>query len=97
MTREEIRAEALDRIARVLFARSGWPAPWSEVQQRVHRKAAAEFVAAIDDLLPTGEEWGVRAGSGVRAVSESGVLHLRVAGAEPTICKRYVHEWRDAR
>lgn len=46
------RAEATERIARVLFARSGWPPPWNEVQQRVHRMTAVEFVDALDGLLP---------------------------------------------
>lgn len=104
MTRDEIRAEAAERLARAQFednhrgeiASLGWS--WESVHENMrgtYRRWAARILPAIDDFLPTGEEWGVRAGAEVRAVS--GVLHLRVAGAEPTMCKRYVHEWRDGR
>lgn len=62
-TREQIRGEAIDRIARVLFeadaADACSDAPYEDWAPRYRRKALP-FVDALGDLLPTSIEWGVR-------------------------------------
>ena len=67
-TREQICAEAIERIARGEFdfeARpltpdpGDWDALAAEVQDRYLQRAAF-LVDALDGLLPTGIEWGIR-------------------------------------
>ena len=65
-TREQIRGEAADRIARAIYTagvapefRSSWETVSEATRQAVTREATW-YVDALGDLLPTGIEWGVR-------------------------------------
>ncbi|MEV0357139.1 hypothetical protein AB0H71_13860 [Nocardia sp. NPDC050697] len=94
MTPEQIRVEATRRLVRHL----AWDSADEESATAAFGEAAAEMVDALGDLLPVGQEWGLRTVRGVRVERDGQVLHLRVAeaGTEPTICKRWVHGWVDA-
>lgn len=68
-TREQIRAAAIERLARWQhqLTRAKEPdcvvPPWaedSEERREAHRAAVSGYVDALGDLLPTGVEWGVR-------------------------------------
>jgi hypothetical protein len=65
--REQIRAEAIERLARWehMLTRAKEPdcvvPPWdddSEERREAHRAAVSGYVDALGDLLPTGIEWG---------------------------------------
>lgn len=68
-TREQIRADAIERLARAEFEKdreliviSNRP-PWdeaSEAERAEYRGIVAHLADALGDLLPTGIEWGVR-------------------------------------
>lgn len=67
MTAEEIRAEAIERLAiaqRAMYRHpkyasrdplESWAA-LTELQREAYRKDAARLIGALGDLLPTGEE-----------------------------------------
>lgn len=65
-TREQIRAEATERIARKMFEldngeTGSFDSVYLPPEVRAYfRKCAAPFVDALGDLLPTGVEWGIR-------------------------------------
>jgi hypothetical protein len=105
MTADDIRAEAVERIAKELFAmrrRSsdpewGDPRPGFAWKWRLHRESAARLVDALGDLLPTDEEFAIgsenyrlRAGDD-EAGARAGLTQMRAKGARAV---RLWHHWK---
>lgn len=68
MTADDVRTEAIERIARMLWTEDGpgaigFKPRWEEAEEgkrEAYRWMASRSVDALGDLLPTGVEWAVR-------------------------------------
>ncbi|MFC4128959.1 hypothetical protein [Nocardia rhizosphaerae] len=92
MTAEEIRAEAIERVAQADFAYTekfmGRAREWdaaTESDRKFHREMAAVAVDALGDLLPTGVD--VQHGW-IDRNPEGAIVHREPA------CHRYVTAWK---
>ena len=107
-TREQIRAEAIERLAvgqfeideRDYCSATSPARAWAAVPERVrqrYRVDAEPLVDALGDLLPTGIEWGVYLdGMGppnpFRTASESTARSL-LDSQDDHVVRKYTHDW----
>ncbi|WP_227979947.1 hypothetical protein [Nocardia spumae] len=101
-TREQIRAEAIERLAVGQFGidEHAYSSPtmparaWDAVPERVRQRyrADAEPLAdALGELLPTGEIWGY-GGSFAPPVMDN-LSEEEARASDRTVWRRYKHDW----
>ncbi|MBF6515284.1 hypothetical protein IU421_13435 [Nocardia cyriacigeorgica] len=101
MTPEEIRTEAIERIARVLFEQDAADAcsddPFEDWAPRYRREAAPYIDAlAAAGLLPTGEQFGVGSDTTPCCIHESEhAARLDQTAHGGPLRHRWTHNWHE--
>jgi hypothetical protein len=101
MNAAEIRAEAIERIAKSRYESHNVyrdpPRAWASVSEHMRqswRRAAEPYVDDLGDMLPDGEQWGLEADEFVvRMDDEAEARYLRRRGG--LLMRRWTHSWTE--